>query len=179
MWSLGCLITALFTGSSIFANNGEPNARNSTSVIHLAAANCDLSSLNNGPLWENVDKRAKQLTKDLLVLDDVTRLTADEALRQPWFNEGLRARNLAAWYKNVIAGWVRSRPNEDLQEDLKLFIQAGIPPTDVRYFSYCILRIADGDYSRNDVVIYPTTRPPRSYSNHLVKLRYRVHSNHR
>ena len=85
-------------------------------------------------MWENVDIRAKKLTKALLVLDDVIRLTADEALRQPWFNEGLRARNLETWYNRVTAGWEPTRPREDFEEDLKLFIQAGIPATDVRYF---------------------------------------------
>ena len=131
MWSLGCLITALFTGTSLFVNAGKVSFRNPTMDIHLAAAKCDLSPLDCSPLWRHVDPRAKNLTKCLLVLDPEIRMTADEALQHPWFREGARKMDIEAFYNKVIASWKPTRPVEDLEEDLNVFIHPSIPRHDV------------------------------------------------
>ena len=136
MWSLGCLITALFTGTSLFVNEGKDNVRNPTMAIHLAAAKCDLSPLDSSPLWQHVDPRAKHLTKHLLVLDQDSRMTADEALQHPWFCQGARKKNIEAFYNNVIAGWEPSRPVADFEEDLNVFIHPSIPKHDVSVPSF-------------------------------------------
>ena len=131
MWSLGCLITALFLGSSIFAIDGEGNVRHSTSTIMAAAAQCDLSILDDIPAWRDVDPRAKDLTKTLLYLDEEKRTTAEKALGHEWFRSGHR--DIDAFYETVKLNWKRMIPDEHyFEEDLKVFIQAGIAKDDVK-----------------------------------------------
>lgn len=131
MWSVGCVITALFTGSSIFANGSEENVRLSTAFIKTAAAECDLSALDTSPTWQNVHSGAKDLTKALLILDEKKRLTTKEALQHNWFRFGHR--NIVNFYKTVVSNWKPSPPaDEYFEEDLKVFIQAAVPKGDVR-----------------------------------------------
>ena len=131
MWSLGCLITALFIGSSIFAFDDDENVRHPTSAIIAAAAQCDLSILDNTPAWRDVDPRAKDLTKTLIKLDEEERITANEALGHEWFRSGHH--DIDGFYKAVKLSWEPIRPDEHyFEEDLKVFIQAGIAKDDVK-----------------------------------------------
>ena len=130
MWSLGCLITALFIGSSIFAFDGEENVRHSSSAIIAAAAQCDLSILEDIPAWRDVNPLAKDLTKTLLHLDEEKRTTAEKALGHEWFRSGHP--DIDAFYKAVRLTWKPMIPDEHyFEEDLKVFIQAGIAKDDV------------------------------------------------
>ncbi|KAL8796463.1 MAG: hypothetical protein Q9195_001137 [Heterodermia aff. obscurata] len=131
MWSLGCLITALFLGSSVFAIDDEGHVRHSTSTIIAAAAQCDLSILDNIPAWRDVDPHAKDLTKTLIRLDEEKRSTAEKALGHEWFRSGHR--DIDAFYKAVKLNWKSIIPDEHyFEEDLKVFIQAGIEKDDVK-----------------------------------------------
>ena len=133
MWSLGCLITALFIGSSVFAIDGDGNFRHPTSAIIAAAARCDLSILDDIPAWRDVDPNAKDLTKALINLDEEKRTTAEKALGHEWFRIGHR--NIDAFYKAVKLSWKPMIPDEHyFEEDLKVFVQAGIAPDDVNGF---------------------------------------------
>ena len=137
MWSLGCVITALFVGQSIFAHGGEENVRHSTMTIRIAAAKFDLSALNSSPMWQHVNPLAKDLTKGLLVLDEKKRLTAKEALRHDWFRLGHR--DIEGFYKTVTARWEPARQLNDLfEEDLKDYVY-----DDVKLLPFQIIDIAD------------------------------------
>lgn len=131
MWSLGCLITALFIGTSIFAIDGEENFRHPTSAVIAAAVQCDLSILDNIPAWRDVDPRAKDLTTTLINLDEEKRPTAEKALWHEWFRSGHR--DIDGFYKAVKSSWEPMIPDEHyFEEDLKVFIQAGISKDDVK-----------------------------------------------
>ena len=105
--------------------------RHSTSAIIAAAAKCDLSILDTIPAWRDVDPDAKDLTKTLINLDEEKRPTAEKALEHEWFRSGHR--DIDAFYKAVKLSWKPMIPDEDyFEEDLKVFIQAGIAKDDVR-----------------------------------------------
>ena len=132
MWSLGCLITALFIGSSIFAIDGEENFRHPTSAVIAAAVQCDLSILDNIPAWRDVDPHAKDLTTTLINLDEEKRTTAEKALGHEWFRSGHR--DINGFYKAVKSSWEPIIPDDYyFEEDLRVFIQAGISKDDVKY----------------------------------------------
>lgn len=125
MWSLGCVITALFAGQSIFAHGGEENVRHSTMTIRIAVAKCDLSALNSSPMWQHVNPLAKDLMKGLLVLDEKKRLTTEEALRHDWFRLGHR--DIEGFYKTVTAHWKPARQTDEFfEEDLKAFVHDNV-----------------------------------------------------
>lgn len=125
MWSLGCVITALFAGHSIFAEGGEENVRCSTMTIRTAAAKCDLSALNSSPMWQHVNPLAKDLTKGLLLLDQTKRLSTKEALRHDWFRLGHR--DIEGFYKTVTAHWEPARRlNKFFEEDLNAFVHDNV-----------------------------------------------------
>lgn len=124
MWSLGCLTAALLIGTSIFVDPQDAAYRtNSTAAITTAAAKCDLTKLDTDPLWEGVSCQAKDFVKQLVRLDENERLSAEQALKHPWFCEGSRKAFLQSSYEKAIEGWKPHRPGLDFIEDLDVLIQ--------------------------------------------------------
>lgn len=119
MWSLGCLTTALITGTSIFVNTQDSEfRRDSTTAITRAAAKCDLTVMDDSPVWQRVSSRAVDFVKQLLRLDESTRLSAERALKHEWFTDGKGKMTLEEAYSETIKGWTRSTPGWDFIEDL-------------------------------------------------------------
>ncbi len=134
MWSIGCVTTALFAGKSYFINTQDSDyRRNSSAAIIKAAADCNLDRLDNSSAWLDVDQQAKGFVKELLVLDEKTRLTAQQALDHLWFTQGSRRLSLEKTYKQIIQGWKPWSPGWDFLTHLDSFIEARIPQTDVTY----------------------------------------------
>ena len=132
MWSIGCLMTLLLAGKPYFANTQDPEYRhNSSAAIIKAAAECNLDRLDHGSSWLNIDKRAKDLVKRLLVLDEKARLTAQQAFLHPWFTEGTRLASLVETYKEITQAWKRWSPGWDFLSPLDHFIEARISQQDV------------------------------------------------
>lgn len=124
MWSLGCLTAALLIGTSIFVNPQDSAYRkNSIAAITTAAAKCDLTKLDTEPLWKGVSKHAKDFVKQLVRLDENERLSAEQALKHPWFCEGSRKAFIQSSYEKAIEGWKPHRPGLDFIEDLDVLIQ--------------------------------------------------------
>ena len=124
MWSLGCLTAALLIGTSIFVDPQDSVYRqNSTAAIVTAAAKCDLTKLDTEPLWKHVSKQAKDFVKQVVRLEENERLSAEQALKHPWFSEGDRKAFLQTNYKKAIEGWKPHRPGLDFIEDLDALIQ--------------------------------------------------------
>ena len=134
MWALGCLITALFGGVSIFAKGSHMNVYQSTGgsvgPIRLAAAKCDLSALDSSQTWREVDLRAVALVKSLLVLDQTKRITAKQALQHAWFCQGDRQRNIEDLYEKVTVG-IQFLPitSRDLLAGCRLHLQLSVKLT--------------------------------------------------
>ena len=119
MWSLGCLITALLSGKSIFVNTQDSNyRRDSIAAVTAAAARCDLSLLDHDLAWEDVEPHAKDFIKRLLQLNEVVRMSADQALDHAWFIEGGRKAFLEEQYSKATKGWGRTNCPMDFIEDL-------------------------------------------------------------
>jgi serine/threonine protein kinase len=124
MWSLGCLTTALLIGTSIFVDPQDSAYRqNSTAAITTAAAECDLTKIDTEPLWRNVSGQAKDFVKQVVRLEENERLSAEQALKHPWFSQGGRKALLQASYKKAIERWKPHRPGLDFIEDLDALIQ--------------------------------------------------------
>lgn len=124
MWSLGCLTAALLVGTSIFVDPQDSAYRtNSTAAITMAAANCDLTKLDTEPLWKGVSRQAKDFVKQVVRLDENERLSAEQALKHPWFSEGSRKALFQTSYEKAIERWKPHRPGLDFIEDLDVLIQ--------------------------------------------------------
>lgn len=131
MWSIGCVTAALLIGGPAFAMSQASTSRqDSAAVVIAAAAKCDLSVLDDPEVWGDIDVRAKDLIRRLLVLDDRARLTADQALRHDWFTYERNGDSIATRYDQGIAGWKPSCPGWDLKEHLDCFIEGRIPKSD-------------------------------------------------
>lgn len=134
MWSLGCLTTALLSGSSYFVNTQDSEyRRDSTAAVTKAAAECNLAGIDNDIDWEEVETLAKDFIKQLLKLDEKARLSAEQALEHAWFTEGPRRIFFQESYEKIIHGWTRSTPGWDFIENLDQFIDARNPQSKVRY----------------------------------------------
>ena len=120
LWSLGCVTAALLTGATPFIPS-EPQSpmdrRPSYSVIVDAALTCDLIKLDTSEAWQHVGPEAKSFIRGLLVLDEKSRLTADEALNHMWY------RFLEEDFENVYAFsiryWIPRKPNVKVIEEIQ------------------------------------------------------------
>lgn len=124
MWSLGCLTTALLkNGYSVFVNTQDSSYRHdSRAAITKAAAECDLSLLDHSPAWKDVQPQAKDFVKGLLQLNEDARMSAEQALKHPWFTEGPRKALFEGKYGQAIKGWKRTLSSADFIENLDILI---------------------------------------------------------
>ena len=124
MWSLGCLTTALLkNGYSVFVNTQDSSYRHdSRAAITKAAAECDLSLLDHSPAWKDVQPQAKDFVKGLLQLNEDARMSAEQALKHPWFTEGPRKALFEGKYLQAIKGWKRTLSSADFIENLDILI---------------------------------------------------------
>lgn len=126
MWSLGCLATALFSGSSYFVNSQTSSYRqDSSAAVAKASAECDLTRMEIDPTWKDLAPEPKDLIKRLLKLDEHARMTADQALEHEWFTQpSSRKRLIQTAYQKAISTWSTTRPGWDFIEDLTSVIKA-------------------------------------------------------
>ena len=109
---------------SIFVDPQDSAYRtNSIAAITAAAAKCDLTKLDTEPLWKGVSERAKDFLKQVVRLDENERLSAEQALKHPWFCEGDRKAVIQSSYEKAIERWKPHRPGLDFIEDLDVIIQ--------------------------------------------------------
>lgn len=125
MWSLGCLTTALLSGTSYFVNSQDSNYRDdSSAAVAKASEQCDLTGIDNSPAWETVSTQAKDFIKKLLTLDEKARMNADQALEHDWFTQGSRRETIQTAYDKAIHGWTITNPAWDFIEDLSSLMKA-------------------------------------------------------
>ena len=109
MWSLGCVTTAMLTGSSpfSFAWRRQGDRRSSTEIITEAASLCQLDDLQQAPEWKQIGHRPRDFILKLLVLDEEARMKAKEAIDHDWFTNNAVKEDFQAVYKKSTAGWRR------------------------------------------------------------------------
>uniref|UniRef100_A0A6B2LBU9 Protein kinase domain-containing protein n=1 Tax=Arcella intermedia TaxID=1963864 RepID=A0A6B2LBU9_9EUKA len=76
MWSAGVILYILLCGYPPFYSENEPD---------LFESILSASYTFHSPYWDHISSEAKDLISHLLVVDPKYRLTATEALAQPWF----------------------------------------------------------------------------------------------
>ncbi|KAI9877518.1 MAG: hypothetical protein M1830_003714 [Pleopsidium flavum] len=119
MWALGGVAVALLAGASLFVDSeDEEYQANPDQAILKAAAECNLAGMDTGEKWQHVGERAKDFVRKLLVLDEVKRMTVEEALEHPWFTNESHRDEFEAVYQRAIRHW-RPRPKKaDMIENL-------------------------------------------------------------
>jgi len=99
MWSLGCITVVLLTGGSAFE---DPSTGSYSQTL---ANKCNLKFLDKSDAWRQVRTRPKEFVKRLLVLDEADRMTAQQALDDPWFSNEMHKTNFEDLYKRTIRHW--------------------------------------------------------------------------
>ncbi|KAI4278763.1 MAG: hypothetical protein L6R35_006076, partial [Caloplaca aegaea] len=131
MWSVGCVTAAMLIGRPAFAMSQPSIGRqDSTAVVIAAAARCDLRVLDDPDVWGDIDEQAKDFIRRLLVLDERTRFTAQQALLHGWFAQR-RDRAMTDRYDGAIAGWKPHVTGWDFKEHLECFIESRISESDL------------------------------------------------
>jgi serine/threonine protein kinase len=99
MWSVGCVTVILLTGGLAFT---DPI----TNVYsERLARDANLEILQKSKDWQMVRRRPQEFVERLLVLDESTRLNADEALRHSWFYNEVHKNDFEELYQRTIKNW--------------------------------------------------------------------------
>ncbi|KAL9119819.1 MAG: hypothetical protein Q9187_003626 [Circinaria calcarea] len=119
MWSLGCIAVAMLIGSApfdILCNTKGPKSASDT--LHSALPSYSLDGLYSSPDWISLNDKAKDFVKRLLVLDEQTRMTAQEALDHEMFTDKYDKRSFGLAYQKAIRGWKPQKPPVDIVEKI-------------------------------------------------------------
>lgn len=99
LWSLGCVAVVLLTGGSPFTNP-------ITNIYSQKLAHeCDLEKLEVDEDWMNVGERAKKFVRQLLILDEDKRMTAEQALMHEWFTNPTLKEEFDKVYNRAVQDW--------------------------------------------------------------------------
>ncbi|KAL8638410.1 MAG: hypothetical protein Q9228_004432 [Teloschistes exilis] len=143
MWSIGCVTAAMLIGRSAFVMSQASTGRQpSAATVINAAAKCDLGVLDDVDVWGEIDSAAKDFIKRLLVLDERSRLTADEAISHTWFTQERHGHRMAKRYDEAIASWKPCGTSWDFQENLDRFINGRLGEKDARRL--CAINVNQG-----------------------------------
>lgn len=96
LWSAGVVLFILLAGYPPFHDNSEPAM---FQKIRKGDFNFD------DPAWDDVSEDAKDLIRNLIVIDPSKRLSADEALQHRWIKRREPSRKVLRIDK-VCGGWM-------------------------------------------------------------------------
>uniref|UniRef100_A0A7S4KGT9 non-specific serine/threonine protein kinase n=1 Tax=Paramoeba aestuarina TaxID=180227 RepID=A0A7S4KGT9_9EUKA len=107
LWGCGVIIFIILSGTTPFHadNNAElfEQIMNGDYCFHPST-------------WEGVSDQAKALVRKCLTVDPKERITAADALRDPWFSEDLRGRMTRLDTKNRLTQWNLKRKEDNEKE---------------------------------------------------------------
>ncbi|EXJ83861.1 CAMK protein kinase [Capronia coronata CBS 617.96] len=104
MWAVGCVAVILLTGGMAFTDPATGM------YSEKLARDCDLDFLRTSKDWQAVRQRPREFVERLLVIDEESRMTADEALQHPWFCNEAHKYDFEALYQRTIQHWHPRRP---------------------------------------------------------------------
>lgn len=119
MWSVGCIAVAMLIGSApfdILCSAKQP--KSASDAPHSALPEYSLNGLYNNSDWISLNDKAKDFVKRLLVLDERTRLTAQEALNHEMFTNKYDKGSFDLTYQKAIRGWKPQKPPVDIVEKI-------------------------------------------------------------
>lgn len=96
MWAIGCVTVVLLTGGLAFF---DPNTGLYSERL---AKECDLAYLRTSTEWQCVRSRPKSFVENLLILDEVERMTAEQALLHEWFSNEIHKTDFQDLYQRCI-----------------------------------------------------------------------------
>jgi pheromone a factor receptor len=108
LWSIGCITVILLAGEVLFADRNHPAyEQNPRHFVTTLASKCDLGILDDEDhhVWGHVGSNPKDFIKNLLVLDEGSRMTATQALHHAWFSHNYYADDFDALYERSICDW--------------------------------------------------------------------------
>jgi pheromone a factor receptor len=108
LWSIGCITVILLAGEVLFADRNQPAyEQNPHHFVTTLASKCDLGILDDEDhhVWGHVGSNPKDFIKNLLVLNEGSRMTATEALNHAWFSHNYYADDFDALYERSIRDW--------------------------------------------------------------------------
>ena len=108
LWSIGCITVILLAGEVLFADRNQPAyEQNPRHFVTTLASKCDLGILDDEDhdVWGHVGSNPKDFIKNLLVLDEGSRMTATEALNHAWFSHDYYADDFDALYERSVRDW--------------------------------------------------------------------------
>lgn len=120
MWAVGCITVVLLTGTPAFS---DPTTGEYSSDL---ANSCNLAPLERSQPWKEVRSRPKQFVMKLLQLNEAGRMSAEEALRDPWFSNDFHATNFEELYQRTIRHWRARSPKHPPIEFLDSRYVAGL-----------------------------------------------------
>ena len=98
----------------------------------------DLSFMDTCSSWHDVGRKAKSFVRSCLVVDESTRLTAEQALQHTWFTSRHYAAEIEAAYQRAIGDWKPRGTREGLIEEIDTrhipIVATGKPVTKSHHF---------------------------------------------
>lgn len=118
LWAVGIVAALLLTGEVIFDDHERPdNPQWKHKIILASSTRCDISVIDNEDHagWAPVSSRAKSFVKQLLVLQESDRLTAETALEHSWFTHPAYAAELEGVYQRAISDFRPPMTNRSVE----------------------------------------------------------------
>ena len=156
MWSLGCIAVAMLMGSTpfdILRNFNE--ARSIGDAPRKVLPEYSLIGLYNRSEWVQLNYKAKDFVKRLLILDEMTRMTAQEALNHEMFTNECDKESFDNAYKKAVQGWKPLKPPVDIVEEIFPRVESKKLLKDVRQLTSQWIYFAVSDFEKQ----YPTRKP--------------------
>ena len=117
IWSIGCLTATVLTNDLIFAEEATESLRELADPdAGGSSQRWNLNVMDGGGAWLSIGRKAKSFIRGCLVLDESERLTAKQALLQPWLTNRHYAEDLEAAYQRAIQDWSPRAYDGDLVE---------------------------------------------------------------
>lgn len=133
MWSLGCVAVAMLMGSVPFdvrCSFDQPMSLRD--APQKALPEYSLIGLYNRPDWVRLNYKAKDFVKRLLTLDEMTRMTAREALNHKIFTNCHDEKSFDIAYNKAIRGWKPHQLFMDIVEEIPSNVDHEKPLQSVR-----------------------------------------------
>ena len=99
MWALGCVSVILLTGASPWSHAAQADSHGAPAKV------CTMEAFEILTSWRNLSSKPKEFVKKLLVVDENSRMTAQDALKDAWFASDVYNADFDELYRKTIRHW--------------------------------------------------------------------------